>query len=211
MNIQQLWRYPVKSMRGEQLDFADVTANGIAGDRLALVVRDGRVITSRTNPRLLSHRGGIDANGEPTVDGLPWNVAEVAAAVSEAAGDGARLVRFDGPERFDVLPLLIATDGAIAAFGEDGRRLRPNIVIGGVDGLAEREWEGKRIRIGGSAVIQIHDLRGRCVMTTYHPDTQEQDLGVLRKIVNEFDGRIALNCSIVEPGAIRVGDEVNFV
>jgi hypothetical protein len=36
--------------------------------------------------------------------------------------------------RFDVLPLLVATDGAIAALGEDGRRLRPNVVVGGVDG-----------------------------------------------------------------------------
>jgi hypothetical protein len=29
----------------------------------------------------------------------------------------------------DVLPLLVATDGAIKAFGYDGRRLRPNLVI----------------------------------------------------------------------------------
>jgi MOSC domain-containing protein len=27
------------------------------------------------------------------------------------------LVRYDGPERFDVLPLLVATNGAIAAYG----------------------------------------------------------------------------------------------
>lgn len=197
-------------MAGERLDCADVTANGIAGDRLALVVRDGRVITSRTNPRLLSHHGGIGSDGEPTVDGLRWDSDEAAAAVVRAAGDGARLVRYDGPERFDILPLLIATDGAIAAFGEDGRRLRPNIVIGGVEGLAERDWEGRQIRVG-SAVIQIHDLRGRCVMTTYHPDTQVQDLSVLRKIVDDFGGKLALNCSIVVSGAIRTGDAVDFV
>jgi len=33
-----------------------------------------------------------------------------------------------------VVPLLVATDGAIAAFGHDGRRLRPNIAVGGVEG-----------------------------------------------------------------------------
>jgi uncharacterized protein YcbX len=208
--IQELWRYPVKSMRGERLDVADVTAGGIAGDRLGLVVRGGRVITSRTNPLLLSHRGGIGADGAPTVDGLPWDSPESAQAVAEAAGGQAALVRCEGPERFDILPLLVATDGAIAAFGEDGRRLRPNIVIGGVEGLAERGWEGKQLR-ASDVVIRIHDLRDRCVMTTYDPDTQVQDLGVLRKIVRQFDGKIALNCSVVRPGTIRVGDRVDFV
>lgn len=38
----------------------------------------------------------------------------------------AHLVAHDEPERFDILPLLIATDGAITTFGAGGRRLRPN-------------------------------------------------------------------------------------
>ena len=197
-------------MAGERIDVADVTSNGIAGDRVALVVRNGRVITSRSHPKLLSHRGGLDGNGEPTVDGRPWNADDVAAEIVDAAGEHAHLVRYEGPERFDVLPLLIATDGAIAALGEDHRRLRPNIVIGGVEGLAEREWEGRRIRIG-EVVVQIHDLRGRCVMTTYDPDTQKQNVDVLKKIVRDFDGRIALNCSVEVAGTIRIGDIVEFV
>src|SRR5215831_11639187 len=63
-------------------------------------------------------------------------------------GPGARLFCDDSANRFDVLPLLVATDGAIAAFGYDGRRLRPNIVGGGVSGLNERRWEGQSLRIG---------------------------------------------------------------
>ena len=66
----------------------------------------------------------------------------------EAAGQDAELVAYDGLERFDVLPLLVATDGAVTAFGRDVRRLRPNIVIGGVEGLAERGWAGAGLRIG---------------------------------------------------------------
>ena len=75
-------------------------------------------------------------------------VAMILAAVRGIVSPDARLVRDEGLDRFDILPLLVATDGAIAAFGRDGRRLRPNLVIGGVAGLEEREWEGGTLRIG---------------------------------------------------------------
>ena len=68
-------------------------------------------------------------------------------------------------DRFDILPLLVATDGAVAAFGRDVRRLRPNIVIGGVEGLAERDWPGAELHIG-DAIVRLDSLRGRCPMTT---------------------------------------------
>ena len=222
MYVAELWRYPVKSMAGEKLEEADITAVGIAGDRGVLVLRGDRMITARTHPRLLRHRATIGGGqailpvrtGEIAcppvmVDGLPWDSPDVSEWITSDAGAGARLIRYDGAERFDVLPLLIATDGAIAALGEDGRRLRPNIVIGGAPGLIERDWEGKRLRIG-SAIIQVHDLRQRCVMTTYHPDTLEQDVGVLRKIVRELNGSIALNCSVVTPAIVRVGEPVTI-
>lgn len=212
MHIGELWRYPVKSLAGEQIDAVDVTAAGMAGDRI-VQARNGRnrVITSRTAPRLLALRGTWDATtGEPLVNGLPWQSASVAEAVRHAAGAGASLVRFDGVERFDVLPLLVATDGAIARLGIDHRRLRPNVVIEGVDGLAEREWPGRRLRLG-PVVIEVASVRSRCVMTTYDPDTQEQDLSVLRRIVNEFGGRIALDCAVVEDGRLTVGDPVAVI
>ena len=121
-----------------------------------------------------------------------------------------KLVRSDGADRFDVLPLLVATDGAIAAFGYDGRRLRPNIVIGGVEGLAERSWEGRQLHVG-PVVIGIQDLRGRCIMTTFDPDTQKQDVEVLLKIRREFAGTLALNCYVIKPGKLAVGDPVTLI
>ena len=210
MTVRELWRYPVKSMAGERLEEADLRLTGIAGDRLVQVRHAGteRVITSRTAPRLLGLAGTWDGvAGAPRVNGLPWRSRAVQTLVREAAGAEARLVRDDGAGRFDVLPLLVATDGAIAALGVDHRRLRPNLVLGGVEGLAERSWPGRRLRIG-PVLIQIASLRQRCVMTTFDPDTQVQDVGVLRRIVEEFDGRIALDCAILEAGTIRVGDAV---
>jgi hypothetical protein len=90
-----------------------------------------------------------------------------------------------------VLPLLVATDGAIKEFGHNGRRLRPNVIIGGVEGLAERSWPGRCLGIG-DVLIGIEDLRMRCVMTTFDPDTQQQKLEVLKQIVRKFAGRAVL-------------------
>ena len=125
-------------------------------------------------------------------------------------GAGARLVRNEHEARFDILPLLVATDGAIAAFGRDARRLRPNLIVGGVDGLDERSWEGRVLRIG-SVLVALADLRGRCVMTTVDPDTLAQDPRVLKDIVRRFDGRLALNADVIQGGRLRVGTPVELV
>jgi uncharacterized protein len=210
MFVAELWRYPVKTMAGEMLQRARIGPLGIEGDRVVHVeVDDHRVITSRSHPRFLGHHGTLGPFGEPLVDGLQWTDPAVARAVSDIAGARARLVRYDGIERFDVLPLLVATDGAIAAFGHDRRRLRPNIVVGGVAGLAEREWPGACLRIG-NVLIGIQDLRRRCIMTSYDPDTLAQDKAITRSIYERFDGRLALNCFVLESGEIAVGDDVQL-
>ncbi len=211
MFLAQIWRYPVKSMKGESLQQAQVTLDGIEGDRIVQVRNpSGRIVTARTRPGLLGHQATLGSDGQPLVDGRPWTAPEVRRDVEAAAGPGSELKLDLTEDRFDVLPLLVATDGAIAALGEDGRRLRPNLVIGEVPGLEERSWEGKFLRIG-SVVIKAVNLRARCIMTTFHPDTLKQDTRVLRRIQKEFDGVMALNCSVVVPGQIAVGDPVTLL
>jgi uncharacterized protein YcbX len=208
LHVAELWRYPVKSMAGERLQRATLGELGITGDRVVHVEdARGRVVTARTHPRLLGHHATLGPGGMPLVDGRPWDDDAVAEEIAAIAGPGARLVHDESEQRFDVLPLLVATDGAIAAFGHDGRRLRPNLVVGGVDGLAERGWEGRLLRIG-AVLIGVEDLRGRCVMTTFDPDTQVQDREVLRGIVRRFGGTLALNCHVLQGGEIAVGDAV---
>jgi MOSC domain-containing protein len=103
-----------------------------------------------------------------------------------------------------------AADGAVARLGFDRRRLRPNILISGVEGLAERRWEGQSFG-AGETIIGVRDLRQRCVMTTFDPDSLEQDIQVLRRIHREFDGRLALNCYVIREGSLSVGDAVEFL
>jgi uncharacterized protein YcbX len=208
--VEQLWRYPVKTLAGERLETAELTANGIPGDRIVHVRGPEGVRTSRRQHHLLGLHGTLDPSGRPLVDGHPWDSPEALALVRAAAGDDAELAAFDGLARFDILPLLVATDGAVAEFGRDVRRLRPNIVIGGVEGLAEREWAGAELHIG-DAVIWLDSLRARCPMTTVDPDTLERDPEVLKDIGRRFRGRIALNADVLRPGVINVGDPVRLV
>jgi uncharacterized protein YcbX len=211
VKVTELWRYPVKTMAGERLERARLGPLGIEGDRIVHAEdARGRVITSRSHPRFLGHKGTLGPRGEVLVDGRPWDSAEVAAEVADIGGPGAKLVRYEGAERFDVLPLLIATDGAIAAFGQDGRRLRPNIVVGGVEGLTERDWPGACLRID-EVLVGVQDLRLRCIMTSFDPDTQVQDRNITRGIYERFEGKLALNCFVIENGEIAVGDEVKLV
>jgi uncharacterized protein len=211
MWIEAIWRYPVKSMVGERLDAAELGRLGVPADRVAYVIDErGDTVSARTRPRLLGLSGGVDDSGAPTVNGDPSDAPAVADLVQQAAGPGARLVRARSSERFDILPLLVATDGAVQEAGLDVRRLRPNIVIGGVEGLAEREWEGRFLR-AGDAVIGLATLRGRCIVTTYDPDTGDQDVDVLRDIRRRFGGSLALNAWVAQPGRVRVGDTVQLL
>jgi uncharacterized protein YcbX len=208
MQLSEIWRYPVKSLGGEPLTQADVGYDGIPGDRVVHVEDErGRVVTARARPRLLLHRATLGADGEPLVDGRTWTSREVANDIEGAAGAGATLARDDSLERFDILPLLVATDGAISSLGYDRRRFRPNLLVSGVAGLAEREWEGRHLHVGG-AVIGIVSLRRRCIMTTFDPDTAEQDTEVLLRIHRELGGMLALDCEVLQPGRITVGDTV---
>jgi uncharacterized protein YcbX len=211
MRVAAIWRYPVKTMAGEPLERATLGPLGIEGDRIVHAVdRQGRTLTSRTHPRFLGHHGTTSPDGEPLVDGRLWTDGDVAADVAAIGGPGTRLVRDESPDRFDVLPLLVATDGAISAFGHDSRRLRPNIVVEGVVGLAEREWPGRCLRIGETR-IGIQDLRLRCIMTSFDPDTLAQDASITREIYRRFEGKLALNAFVIAPGEIAVGDPVSLV
>ncbi len=185
LHIAGLWRYPVKSLAGERLSTAVLAPDGIVGDRLVVVAGPEGVRTSRRQHRLLGLRGTLDARGRALINGYPWDSEEALALVKEAAGDDAWLEEAHETNRFDILPLLVATDGAVASFGRDVRRLRPNILIGGVDGMAENDWPGVTLS-AGAAIIGIDSRRSRCPMTTVDPDTLERDPEVLRDIGRRF-------------------------
>lgn len=210
LRLGQLWRYPVKSLGGEELESAELTAEGIAGDRTVHVAGIDGPLTGRTRHGLLTLRATRDDDGSILVDGHPWQSEEAAALVRAHGGDDAHLVAYDGPERFDVLDLLVATDGAVDEFGHDVRRLRPNLLITGTAPETEAGWPGHALVIG-EALIGVHSMRARCVVTSIDPDTGARDPGIHLDIHRRFGGELALNCWVIRPGRLAVGMTVDVV
>src|SRR5260370_6317219 len=172
MLVSELWRYPIKSMKGEPLEETTITSLGIPGDREIVVVRSstGRVWTSRSQPAFLGLRGQINGTGTPTVNGLRWDSPEAQRLVDEAAGEPTQLLRVPGPERFDVLPLLVATDGAAQYLKIDRRRVRSKIVVAGVGGPTVGALPGRTIPIG-QGPIPPPKLPHVLSLTPYDPPT----------------------------------------
>jgi len=210
MHVSGLWRYPVKSLAGEALESAEVTQGGIAGDRTVHVSGSRGPLTGRTRYGLLTVPAGTSHDGVPQVGGHAWDSAAAAAIIREHGGPDARLVADDGPERFDVLNLLVATDGAVERFGHDVRRLRPNLLLAGIPAEVEATMPGQAIAIG-DVLIGVHSVRSRCVVTSIDPDTGDQNLDVFRHIRSAFGGELALNCWVIRAGTVRIGDDARLV
>jgi uncharacterized protein len=209
VRVAELWRYPVKSLRGERLERVDVLGDGFRGDRLTRILgADGSHLTGRTATGLLGLQAELGANEEPLIEGDPWDSAPARERIEAAAGGGSRLTPLG--RHFDAVPILVVTDGAVGRLGEDRRRLRPNVVVEGVHGLAERNWVGRRLRLGATELF-VRERCERCVMTTIDPDTLEIDPDVLRRINADFEGTMGIYCEVARPGPLRVGDPVELL
>jgi hypothetical protein len=48
-------------------------------------------------------------------------------------------------------------------------------------------------------------------MTAFDPDTLQQDRNILRSIVRELGGKMALDCALLQGGPSREGDPVTLI
>ena len=74
------------------------------------------------------------------------------------------------------------------------------MVVGGVEGLAERDWPGDCLRIG-PVLIGVQDLRLRYITTAYDPDTLVRSKEITQDIYRRFAGKLALDCCRATPNA----------
>ncbi len=123
---------------------------------------------------------------------------------------------------FDAFPILLmslegmqkmqdfaAENGAAANF--DVRRFRPNIVVEtGTPGFPESAWVGRTGKLG-KAKIKVEMSCPRCVMTTHGFADLPKDPTIMRHLVKANGGDLGVYVSVVEPGEMRVGDEIQWL
>ncbi|MFC6092239.1 MOSC domain-containing protein [Saccharothrix lopnurensis] len=219
--VVTLYRYPVKSMAGQELDHADVSWHGLADDRRWGFVREGRErdgfpwLTLRQRPDLVLHRprpvGRTVVVRAP--DGQEHDVADPALAASL----GARPMRLDRGA-FDSAPVSLLTTRSVAAAGAvDARRFRPNVLVESAgefpaekfpaEKFPEDAWVGGTVALGG-AVLRVDRPDRRCAVVGVDPDTGRRDREVLRAIALGHDMTLGVYASVVVPGRVAVGDAV---
>jgi uncharacterized protein len=225
--VVAVWRYPVKSMAAEELDSAEVSWHGLAGDRRWAFIRDGQVrsgfpwLTMRERPELARYRPRFAEPDRPDVSptlvrtpsGGELDVADPALAAE--LGPGVRVIK-QNRGVFDTMPLSLLTTQALASLGRfvDGDlaagRFRPNLLVdaGGGD-FPEDAWVGRALRIGALR-MRVDQRDKRCVMVTIDPVTLRRNRAILRAIARERDSRLGVYGSTVEPGRVAAGDPVEL-
>ena len=212
-----LWRYPVKSMAAEELDGAEVSWHGLAGDRRWAFIRDGQVrsgfpwLTIRERPELVHYRPRFSEPGRPnasltlvrTPSGGELDVADPALAAE--LGPGVCVIKQDRGV-FDTMPLSLLTTQTLAGLGRlvgtdlAAGRFRPNLLVEAFErDFPEDAWVGRVLRIGGLR-MRVDQRDKRCVMVTIDPVTLLRDPAILRAIARERDSRLGVYGSTVEPG-----------
>jgi uncharacterized protein YcbX len=237
MRVAELWRYPVKSLQGERLEAADVSPEGLEGDRRFAIydVETRFGLTARRVPELLfaSARllddGGVEitlpdgsvAAGDDALSAWLGRRVTLRSAGTEVARRYENPVDFEREATSEWEPF----EGAAGAFHDssrarvslvstatirawDRRRFRSNVLL---DGDGEDALVGSGVALGG-ALLDVTMRIERCVMTTRpQPGGIERDLGVLRTIARERDACLAIGALVTRAGTVRVGDEPRAV
>src|SRR4051812_37097079 len=175
MRVAELWRYPVKSLQGEQLESVVVTPNGFEGDRRYAIydIETGFGLTARRVPELLFGSARLRDDGRAEIALPDGSLAPDDDALSAWLERPVTLPRAGAapPRRFESPVLDFETDterdwgpfeGAPGAFHDsagarvslvstatigdwDRRRFRSNVLL---EGEGEDSLVGTQIAIG---------------------------------------------------------------
>ena len=223
--VSALWRYPVKSMLGEECAEVELEARGVRGDRrFAVCSDDGNLGTAKPNSRRFRPIAGLFSlraryAGEwPEItfpDGrcLRGDDPKIDDALSAALQLPVTLVREGGTPHFDDSPVHLVSSASLdwlrARLPEsrvDARRFRPNITI--ATDQSEISWVGKTLQIGEAVTLRVTAPTGRCGMTVAAQADLPFDPKILRCIAQEAGEDFGVYAEVLHPGRISCGDTV---
>jgi hypothetical protein len=237
-DVLELWRYPVKSMRGEGLRSSWLDEAGLIGDRAHALMHERKgerkALTARQRPALLawaaSYPFAPDASlrpgspppatvTEPSGRQHRWGDPRLRNALAAALEEpDVELVR-DGTGAHQDLPrtLLVTFEASRAAveaeMGEpvEIRRFRPNVHVAlDAPAWAEERWEGATLTFAGGVRLRLLHPCERCVMPTIDPRTQEKWPELLRHLAARHSTLFGVNARVLTGGRTQVGEAVEL-
>ncbi len=224
--IRTIARYPVKSMRGEELESVELTFQGLPHDRrYAFVQAASRSpfpwLTARELPDLLRYVPALNGGPRPAVmvttpDGatVPVDGDELRRELEARSGRPLVLMR-DHRGNYDIAQVSLISLATTARIAEesgtphDPWRFRANFYVDAGDAaFIEDNWVGRILCVGETARIAITERDERCVMITLDPRTGAARPDVLRVVAQGHDNRAGVYGVVLTPGPIHRGDPI---
>jgi uncharacterized protein YcbX len=235
--VQRIWRYPVKSVRGELLAAAEFGPQGMVGDRrFAVRDADGKLGSGKSNRScrrfdgLLAMTARYDPDGVAALtlpDGRTVRLDEeqVDDELRAALGrDGVRLaVEGDWPTPqsprpfYDGAPVHLLTTaslgwlaGAVPGAVIDERRMRPNLVLrtGQRPELPEDAWVGRTLLVGERVRLYVDGRTQRCAMVNSAQSELPYSGEILKTLGARNELDLGVNAEVATGGTVRLGDPV---
>lgn len=231
--IEAIFRYPVKSMRGVSLDSASLGWHGLDGDRrlaFRLLGSSGGFpwLTASQLPDLVlftpepSDSNGVDTLPThirtPEGETLPVFSEGLATDVGRRYGAPVQMMQlrqgiFDDASISVIASQTVQEIGRLAGSRADARRFRPNIVVRstGAVPFAEDEWVGGVLAFGNAddaptVAVTMHDAR--CAMVNIDPDRGSLAPEVLKAIVRANQNNAGVYGTVTRTGRLAVGQPV---
>jgi uncharacterized protein YcbX len=225
--VAALWRYPVKSMRGERMSALEFDERGGIADRqFAIRDAEGKFGSGKNTRRFrridglfgfrASLRGDTPMIEFPNGPMMSGDNPDIHRALSLALGQEVTLAREAAVSHFDQAPVHLVTSASLEWLRTrlpnsqiDPRRFRPNIVIEAPDGpaLVEESWIGCTLGFGDRLRLRISHRAERCVMVTNEQENLANDPGVLRELAQFKDACFGVYAEVLDRGEARLGDE----
>ncbi|MFT7475728.1 MAG: hypothetical protein ACI81L_002669 [Verrucomicrobiales bacterium] len=229
LRVRSLWRYPIKSFGGEQLQTARIEGSGIEGDR-SFGLRDletGLILTARRQPELL-FASATWSQGSVSVSLPDGSATDRDDDLSKWLGKPVELVASGTSAGTFENPLDVENDddwvqwtGPIDSFHDSERnrvslvsvaslgdwpaeRFRKNVIC---DGAGEDELVGSSITIG-SVTLSVVKKVTRCVMVTRPQPGLDRDLSVLKTLNAERNSELGIGMTVDREGLVSIGDSV---
>lgn len=236
-HVKEIWRYPVSSLGGEQLDATNLLPDGVSGDRKWCLVdtASGRPAAPETDQKwrpalFLQSRlieddveiGFPDAVWVPIQDpDIPNRLASYFGFPVEARAYGSRVGHASNTpvaNRYEPSPVHVVTTASLqhlssltSSDGISARRFRPTIVLQTdvEPGFIESAWIGSDL-IVGSVTLRATEETKRCGMTLIAQPNIDENAEVLRTIVRQNHRNFGIYCSVKTSGRLIIGDRLSI-